>query len=910
MPSIWRRVTAILVLVIGALLVTQMLLGSSILRERGRLVSSVRLGHWQAVQAESELLRFWRIADIYLLQPDQARLDDLLLRFDVLWSRIDLLLHSEEAIEVRDLPGAQAELDEISRHMQRLDRAVQASLRGNTQALTGEMWRLDEIDQPLKRYIQELVINRRQQYSIDELRQRLDQLFYLSIGISVLATMLSVGVWFLAIRSQRIEQTLETAIESISDGFILLDHNERIVLANTTYADMYNMRGKLRPGMPFVDSLRQSIKTVAGTDFMSFEGMEVEADKAVETLVDWRLAQLRSGDGVWEQRLRDGRVLMVKESALPGGGYVSLRTDITRLKHIEEQLRRQILAMDLTDDAVAIFDTAGSLTYVNHAQARQLDVDEPASLIGQSWRTLYDDAEIDRLKGDVVPALEEFGVWRGEVMLSRPDGVRVPQELGLTRLPDGGVIAVTRDITERKRAETERDLLQQQVYQSQKMEAVGRLAGGIAHDFNNILAAILGYAGMLVSDLDPDSEQYMFADSIRVSGERASELVSQILAFSRSKDAHNQTSVQPGEVASEVLHMLKATLPTTIDLHLEMSETLPTIRVAKSQLNQVMMNLCINARDALPDQRGQLMLRVNAYQGEQCRRLFCGQGDGACRPRDCDANALCARALSEADAGIRMQVSENDHHARLCAGTWQPEQTYVAIEVTDNGSGIEPGVLRHVLEPFFTTKDVNKGTGLGLSAVHGIVTAHGGLLLVDTRVGEGSRFVVLMPAEMAAQSPALTAGVDMADFTRGSGSVLVVDDDREVARLLEHLLGRLGYRVAAVNAAPAALAYLDQAAQSGQPVDLVVTDQTMPDMTGIELVALAKQRYPALKIVLCTGYSETVDEAAALAAGAALFLQKPVSPADLSRQIAALLAEPAQGEPPAPGDVAAKLRSA
>jgi len=867
MSSFWRRVVAVLVALISALLLAQVILGGTILKERERLSAAVQLGHWQAVEAESELLRFWRAAAVYRVDPNYSRVDDLVFRFDVLWSRIDLLLHSDEAEEIRHLPDADAMLDEIKRHMTALDLAVQSAQRGNPAPLNEQFWRLRQIEVPLQDFVQTLVSRRREQYGAGEMLARLDQLFYLSIGLTVLAVLISVTVWRLTERSQRTERLLETAIESVPDGFLLLDENERVVLANSTYRNLYDSKKPVKPGMSFREAVKNMIHVVNIADVISFDASDWDEERRRDELIEWRLSQLRNGGGVWEQRLRDGRVLQVKETALKDGGYVSLRSDITRLKQVEDQLRRQIQAMDMTDDAIGISDSAGNITYMNEAYARLLGCDGPEALIGHSWTMLYDEHELQRFRKEIMPNLMSFGSWRGEAVLQRPDGGTLDHELTLTQLPDGGVIGVIRDITARKRAEEERRQLQQQVYQAQKMEAVGRLAGGIAHDFNNILASMIGYAGMLASDLPPESEQHMFAENIRISGERASELVSQILAFSRTKETMNLTSLPVEEVVDEISQMIRATLPTTIELSIETEADLPTVRSSRSQFNQMLMNLCVNARDAMAGEQGRLVISASRVVPAQ--------------------SAFAGRFADPEGDGSSLAIRHEGPRSYLAAGRIDPHVAYVCISVTDNGTGIPPDVLEHVLEPFYTTKDVNKGTGLGLSAVHGIVLSSNGGLLIETEAGKGSRFSILLPAEAA--DAIAEAAEDRTSFERGTGTIVVVDDDINLAPFLERLLDRLGYMVTVFNSGAEAVEYLIAERDAGRQVDLLLSDQTMPGMTGVELVRLARGIMPGMKIILSTGYSEQVNAGVAQEAGADLFIEKPVEPEALSHVVARLI---------------------
>ena len=277
------------------------------------------------------------------------------------------------------------------------------------------------------------------------------------------------------------------------------------------------------------------------------------------------------------------------------------------------------------------------------------------------------------------------------------------------RTADGGTVILHTDISPLKRREEERAKLQDQLYRAQKMEAMGRLAGGIAHDFNNLLASILGNATFLVEDLPAHSETWDFAEQIRTAGERAKHLVQQILAFSRQQESE-QTNIDPESIVNETVQLMRAALPKSINLNLRLRSGKVTIRGNPTQMVQVLVNLCVNARDAIGNQHGSIDLETDLIQPR----------------RGSPANHPGARLQGKGGAS-------QDGWQHLATAPLQPGIPYLCIKVRDTGCGMDAGTMEKMFEPFFTTKEVGKGTGLGLAAVHGIVSAHGGVVAVTSK---------------------------------------------------------------------------------------------------------------------------------------------------------------------------------
>lgn len=397
------------------------------------------------------------------------------------------------------------------------------------------------------------------------------------------------------------------------------------------------------------------------------------------------------------------------------------------------------------------------------------------------------------------------------------------------------------------RTREEHEHLQSQLLQARKMEAVGQLSGGIAHDFNNMLSSILGYAELALDrpdDLSREELDEYLGEVIRA-GERARDLVGQMLSFSRTrKGAAERVELRP--IVKEVVKMLRFTLPASIELEVVSSEEGLAVNIDPVQVQQVVMNLSINARDAMRN-KGRLEIAL--------RRVGIG-GEGG--RHECRS---CGEAIAAGD--------------------------YIELAVSDTGAGIDAELLERVFDPFFTTKDVGKGTGMGLSVVHGIVHETGGHVLVESRAGEGTTFRLLLPpsTDEGGGEPVLDER-EAAQGIVGSARILVVDDEQSVAGFLQELLTTAGYQVEVASDGAEALAIFQRL---GGEIDLVITDQTMPNLTGAELAARLLAERPDLPVILCTGYSEDVDEERAREIGIRGYLLKPVPSRTLLGRVAELL---------------------
>ena len=407
------------------------------------------------------------------------------------------------------------------------------------------------------------------------------------------------------------------------------------------------------------------------------------------------------------------------------------------------------------------------------------------------------------------------------------------------------LFGIMQDITERKEAEEEKKLLQTQLIQAQKMEAIGTLAGGIAHDFNNILGAILGYAEMVREDSPPDSIVARDLDQIILASNRAKELVKQILAFSRQADMA-KIPLQPGTIVKEAIKLLRSSLPTTIAIEQDIDSSTAPIFADPTQIHQILMNVCTNAFHAMEEDGGTLTISLSNI--ELTRQALAG------RPH------------------------------------LQPGR-FVQLSVSDTGQGILPEIRDRIFEPYFTTKEQGKGTGLGLAIAHGIVKSHGGFITCESKPGEGTVFHVVLPAlyEYAAAESETNEGIPA-----GGEHILFIDDEVILIEMAQVMLERLGYRVTVQADSLEAMSIFTNQPEN---FDLVITDQTMPGMTGMELARRMLQIRPDLPIILCTGYSTLISEEKARSAGIKGFALKPLARKEIATLIRKVLEEPCSDIP-------------
>jgi PAS domain S-box-containing protein len=493
----------------------------------------------------------------------------------------------------------------------------------------------------------------------------------------------------------------------------------------------------------------------------------------------------------------------------------------------------------------AIFNAAADALVLRDAEARVVDVN-PAFLeisgftreeVLSNTRWIFAVPEMGVLAKEMHQRVIAGESVQFEIQGRRKDGSLIEVEMRAVPIRYRGkphALGMARDITARKMEEAERGQLEAQLRQAQKMEAIGQLTGGIAHDFNNILQGMLGNLTLAAERVEEqgDARLARYLERAQLSAQRGRDLIQQMLTFSRGRRGAPRVLALPPLIA-EAAKLLRPTLPSSIELETRLEQNVGAVRADPVQIEQVLLNLCINARDAMHGE-GAITLAVRAARGQ---------------------GAVCT--------SCRQKLSGS----------------FVELSVRDNGPGIAPGVVDRMFEPFYSTKEVGKGGGMGLSMVHGIVHEHGGHVVVDTAVGKGSTFRILLPdAQEAIEEFRHQRRETRSRKARLSGRVMVVDDEEMVLEMMGDLLEGWGLEVTLKASGVEA-----KEAFSAEPqrYDLVLTDQTMPRLTGLELARQIRDTRPGTPVILYTGYGEEISDAQLAAAGVRALARKPVEPAEL-----------------------------
>ncbi|OPY71466.1 MAG: Blue-light-activated protein [Syntrophorhabdus sp. PtaU1.Bin002] len=501
-------------------------------------------------------------------------------------------------------------------------------------------------------------------------------------------------------------------------------------------------------------------------------------------------------------------------------GVLAAARDMTEMKRMEEERRRLATAVEQSAEGVLIMDRNGVARYVNPAFERISGYSRD-DIIGRRPDTIAVDKRGELFKR-MRDAMKKGDTWAGRAATRRKDGTRYQVDLTISPMKDASgkivdYVAIGRDVTEQVR-------LEQQVRHGQKMEAIGTLAGGIAHDFNNIIAGIIGFIEIVLEDTPLEGPLHHRLELALKGAHRGRDLVKQILTFSRKAEPEKKPT-RLGPVVGEVIPMLRASIPTTIEIRQNIQAGSDLVLADRTQIHQVLMNLCSNAAHAMSDGGGVLEVQVE----------------------DVDFGA---------DAEIK--------HPDLRNGK------YIKLTVNDTGCGMEADVLDRAFEPFFTTKSPGEGTGMGLSVVHGIVRSHGGAITVKSRPGQGSAFHVFLPV---VEGDCVTEADESKHTPKGKGCILFVDDEDLLVRMNEDRLSRLGYKVVAKTSSIEAL---DVFRAAPERFDLVITDYTMPNMTGIDLSREMRLVRADVPIILCSGLHEPLAPETVSEVGIKGVLMKPV----------------------------------
>ncbi len=523
-----------------------------------------------------------------------------------------------------------------------------------------------------------------------------------------------------------------------------------------------------------------------------------------------------------------------------------LETSETELTRIEETLKKErdfILAVLNTVDAlVVVLDRHGSVVSFNRACELATGYSFEEVKGKKVWDILILPEEIEPVKRVFAGLRAGMFPSQFENYWVAKDGRRLLISWSNTALldKDGGVEYVVPtgiDITERRRTEEERQSLQSQFLQSQKLESVGRLAGGIAHDFNNLLSAIIGYSEMVMAELPAADPLRESVRVIKEAGEKAATLTRQLLVFSRNQ-VLEMKPLNLNAVAEDMGNMLGRMIGEDVLLEIEHKTPISSVLADRGQLEQILLNLALNARDAMP-RGGRLSIRTS-------------------------------------------EVYLSEEEARSRAGVQQGR--YVTLSVTDSGTGMPREVQERIFEPFFTTKGPGQHSGLGLSTVYGLVQQHNGGIEVTSEPGKGSTFRIYLPA--ARHETAKKASKEPVVVPHGAETILIVDDEEAIRKLMTDMLRPLGYRLLTASSAKEAI---EASAAFDGAIDILLTDVVMPGMNGKELARALKKQRPSLQAVFMSGYN-TIDKAGkGLLDEGAEFIQKPVSQGQLARRIRAVL---------------------
>lgn len=544
-----------------------------------------------------------------------------------------------------------------------------------------------------------------------------------------------------------------------------------------------------------------------------------------------------------------------------------------KLKHAQSELIQQRAALDEMCGGVAIVNTKGEVTYANPDLYKILSItnDQQEERDGQKWEQLFSTFLPEHEQLPFFQALHSGSSLPVTTETINLDSQSQSLSMAVKALPDGSLICTLCDMTDETQSEQEKKDLQEQFYQSQKMEAIGRLAGGIAHDFNNILAAINGYAEFLIDDLEAGSQTQGFAKNILQAGSKARGLVDQMLSFSRRKE-NSRVPMDLHLSVKDTIAMLNASLPKTIDVEENIEIEDAYIHGNISQITQVLMNLCVNASDAMEDTHGTLQIDLKPFDISEFEQV------DLIRPELANSQDAAPISIQEYDAMRTI----------LTLGTIAKNQPYYRLSITDSGAGMSRVIMEHIFEPFFTTKPVDKGTGLGLAMVHGAVTAHQGCMIIDSTLGTGTRFDIYLPADIT------LARQDAGDETSELHSfedvvILLVEDQSEVRDMTIRMLERAGVEAVEASGGVEALTILRE---NPGMIDIVITDYNMPQMTGLELIQHAGVECPNVPFILLSGYSqekmgEMIDEQKNVFA----VLRKPVGKDKLMRKISSVIAK-------------------
>ncbi|MEO1192887.1 MAG: PAS-domain containing protein [Pseudomonadota bacterium] len=588
------------------------------------------------------------------------------------------------------------------------------------------------------------------------------------------------------LRAEAAEGHLSDALRSLDDGLLLFDQDGKLILANRRFFEIYpQARSICKPGIAEGKLWRELI----GQGAFSFGSR--------------RLFALPGFGGEnqqvnrWERVTAQGAHICIIEQETEAGQRISLHRDITEMRTAETQLQWRLAAIEEAADGIAITDQDGHYLYLNMAHARLLSYESAASLIGRSWRRLYDEEELERFEREIIPELFSQGSWQGTVEARDALRRRRVLELSMSLLPTRGILSVLRDITERREAEAQQQRVMQRLYEAERMEAVGQLARVVAHDFNNVLLAISAFADNLQSDFSQPVGAQRLLGKINSAISHAEEVVNRLQASVTDRPLE-RGRVDLVALARDTADMVRATLGEQQELRLRTSDSALPVLGDHAQLGQTVMNFLVNAREALGEAGGSIVVTV-------------AQNDDP-------------RLRSEGWAFVSQQ------------GACPKAGPVICLSVEDSGCGMDGTVIERAFEPDFSTKSGKAVRGLGLSTSGAVADAHEGAIVLESTPGFGSRATLCLP-RYRLRLPSCAR-------------VLVIDDDPLAGAALSGLLVQLGHRADFLDHPLEAWGVLEDDPNTW---DLVITDQQMPQLDGLSLARRLLDLRPSLPVIICTG---------------------------------------------------------
>jgi len=623
------------------------------------------------------------------------------------------------------------------------------------------------------------------------------------------------------------EKRHRSILKSAMDGYWLTDTEGRLIEVNDAYCYMsgYSEDELLKMRIPDLEAVENS-KLVA---------------KHMQKVVLHGSDRFES-----EHRRKDGTVFNVEVSVQyrteEGGQCVCFLRDITERKKAEDAViianKKMRLAADSAQFGIWDLDLKKNLLEWDDWMFRLYGVDrDDFGGAYEAWQAGVHPDDLDRSSEEVERALRGEKDFDTEFRIVRPDGVvrHLKAHATVSRNSQGEPIHMTGinyDITKQK-------VLEASIQRAQKIESIGNLAGGIAHDFNNILFPIIGMSEMLIEDLPPDSGEKKNAEEIFKAGQRGSDLVKQILAFSRQSE-HKMMPTRIQNVLKEVIKLSRSTIPTFIEMKQDIQQDCGMVLADPSQIHQIGMNLITNAYHAVEDTGGIISIKLRQTEIEPPESLIINLSPG----------------------------------------------TYEILSISDTGHGMSEEIIGKIFDPYFSTKEQGKGTGLGLAVVYGIVKEHGGNIKVYSEIGKGSTFDIYLPSKKKTNS---TESISSAEsYQGGIERILLVDDEESVVNLEKLMLERIGYKVTSRLHSKEALAAFKASPFS---FDLVVTDMSMPSISGDILAQKIKSIRSDVPIIICTGFSERIREENIRKIGIDGLLMKPIVRADLAKTVRKVLDE-------------------